>query len=93
MHAKRVLVIGAGINGLSTAHNLLADGHDVVVVEKTDRIGGVWATCYRHAKLQIYYDMFSYSDFPFPEGDTQFPTADMVMRYVQDYADHYGLLP
>ena len=92
MHAKRVLVIGAGINGLSTAHNLLADGHDVVVVEKTDRIGGVWATCYRHAKLQIYYDMFSYSDFPFPEGDTQFPTADMVMRYVQDYADHFGLL-
>ena len=40
MHAKRVLVIGAGINGLSTAHNLLADGHDVVVVEKTDRIEG-----------------------------------------------------
>ena len=39
---KHILVIGAGVNGLSTAHNLLAEGHSVVLAEKSSRIGGVW---------------------------------------------------
>ncbi|KJQ55283.1 phytoene desaturase family protein [Microbacterium sp. SA39] len=37
---SRVVVIGAGVGGLAVAGLLSRDGHEVVVLEKNDRIGG-----------------------------------------------------
>jgi len=40
---SRVIVIGAGVAGLAAAHDLSAAGHEIVVVEGRDRIGGrIW---------------------------------------------------
>ncbi|MET0145034.1 MAG: phytoene desaturase family protein [Ilumatobacteraceae bacterium] len=36
----RVVVIGAGLGGLSAAAHLVGDGHDVMVLERGDRPGG-----------------------------------------------------
>ncbi len=42
---KRVIVIGAGLAGLSAARDLQAAGAEVVVVEARDRIGGrIWTS-------------------------------------------------
>ncbi|UNL83612.1 phytoene desaturase family protein [Priestia koreensis] len=38
--SKKVIVIGAGLGGLSTAVRLAVDGFDVTVLEKGERIGG-----------------------------------------------------
>lgn len=40
MHNREIVIIGAGLTGLSTAHNLKKYGHDVVIVEKDGRVGG-----------------------------------------------------
>lgn len=37
---QSVIVIGAGVSGLAAAHELVEAGHDVVVLEARDRIGG-----------------------------------------------------
>lgn len=41
---SRVAVIGAGLAGLACAHRLLAAGHDVVVLEASERVGGYLRT-------------------------------------------------
>lgn len=39
-NAERIIVVGAGVAGLTTAQALALAGHDVVVLEARDRIGG-----------------------------------------------------
>ncbi|XP_038982496.1 flavin-containing monooxygenase FMO GS-OX5-like isoform X1 [Phoenix dactylifera] len=40
--ACKVAVIGAGVSGLVAGRELLREGHQVVVFEKADRVGGTW---------------------------------------------------
>lgn len=41
-YSRTVLVLGGGITGLTAAHEAAAAGHPVLLVEKTDQLGG-WA--------------------------------------------------
>ncbi|MGB2679764.1 MAG: NAD(P)/FAD-dependent oxidoreductase [Candidatus Competibacter sp.] len=44
-YKKRILVIGAGLAGLAAAQKLQKQGHDVIVVEARNRIGGrIWTS-------------------------------------------------
>ncbi|GLE00107.1 hypothetical protein PINS_up008834 [Pythium insidiosum] len=36
----KVVVVGSGIGGISAAYHLVKDGHEVVLLEKNDRLGG-----------------------------------------------------
>jgi len=38
--SKKVIVLGAGISGLTTAYLLHKEGYDVTVLEKNDKVGG-----------------------------------------------------
>lgn len=44
MHRSlKVAVIGAGVSGLAAARELRHEGHNVVVLEKSNHVGGMWA--------------------------------------------------
>lgn len=44
-NSKRIVVIGAGLAGLAAARELQQQGHEVIVVEARDRIGGrIWTS-------------------------------------------------
>lgn len=40
MQSQRIVVVGAGVAGLTAARDLVDAGHEVVVLEASDRIGG-----------------------------------------------------
>src|SRR6187200_2911788 len=42
---KRVVVLGAGIAGLVAAYELKQQGHEVIVLEAQNRVGGRVLTC------------------------------------------------
>lgn len=42
LRSVKVAVIGAGVSGLATARELQREGHQVVVFEKNNRVGGTW---------------------------------------------------
>ncbi|XP_026394350.1 flavin-containing monooxygenase FMO GS-OX-like 3 [Papaver somniferum] len=42
MISRKVAVIGAGAAGLVASRELLREGHEVVVFERSDRLGGTW---------------------------------------------------
>lgn len=63
---KRVAVLGAGPMGLAVAYQLARDGHQPVVFEADDRVGGMTA-CFDFEGLQIerYYHFHCISDQAF----------------------------
>ena len=99
--APRVAVIGAGAAGLCTAKNLLARGVEVVVYEIGTCIGGLWvydndsglAPAYASLHLNSETKVTEYRDFPFPPGSPLYPDHKGVRRYLESYADHFGVRP
>lgn len=44
---QKIIVVGAGIAGLTAAKTLMQKGHEVLVLEARDRIGGrIWTSQY-----------------------------------------------
>jgi oxygen-dependent protoporphyrinogen oxidase len=48
---KKIVIIGAGISGLTTAYLLYKEGYDVVVLEQKDQVGGSIETIYANGFL------------------------------------------
>ncbi|SOJ52496.1 Phenylacetone monooxygenase [Mycobacterium simulans] len=94
----KVGVIGAGPSGLTTIKQLRDEGHDVVCLEKSADVGGIW---YRNGEdsesMKAYDDMFltismklmSFSDFMVE--DRVFADRQGYLKYLNDYADKYDL--
>lgn len=69
---KKVVIIGAGIAGLTTGYKLIKDGYDVTIVEKDDAVGGLSRT-------------YKYDDFAFDSGPHRFYTKNPeVIAFIED---------
>jgi len=58
---KKIVVIGAGIAGLASAHKLAKDGHNVTLIEGNSQLGGL-GTFFRHGENWI--DKFYHCQMP-----------------------------
>ena len=87
----RIAVIGSGVSGIAAAKTLLGFGHQLVIYEKADRIGGVWATAYPGVTLQNIAEHYRLTDFPWPFKPQNHPTADEVRRYLAAAVGHFKL--
>ncbi|TFK26622.1 FAD/NAD(P)-binding domain-containing protein [Coprinopsis marcescibilis] len=104
---KRICIIGAGPAGLAALKVVLEASQykagiwQPVVFEARESLGGSVnpekpdvppaTPLYDALTTNLPHPVMSYSDFPFPPSTPVFPTANVVLKYLEAYADHFNL--
>jgi 4-hydroxyacetophenone monooxygenase len=88
-----VVVIGAGVSGLTAALELKRAGIPFVVLEKNAEVGGTWLeNRYPGCGVDTPSYLYSFSFFP-REWSGHFGKRHELETYVQDMAEEFDLLP
>ncbi|WP_226369816.1 flavin-containing monooxygenase [Pseudonocardia oceani] len=86
-----VLIVGAGVSGLTLAVALREAGVQHVVVERNTDVGGTWLTnSYPGCGVDTPSHLYSLSFFP-RAWSGHFGKRDELAGYLADLADHFGL--
>ncbi|PIK46828.1 Dimethylaniline monooxygenase [Apostichopus japonicus] len=104
MVVRRVCVIGAGVSGLVAIKSCLEEGLEPVCFDKNEDIGGVWifrdetdsnpgSALYDCVVTNSSRQMMCYSDFSFPRDTPPYIPGKALLKYYQDYAEHFRLRP
>ena len=96
---KKVAVIGAGPSGITAIKNLKDKGFDVIGFERCGGVGGNWryddpsghssvfeTTHIISSKYTSYYE-----DFPLPKGASDYPSHKELLKYFNNYSEHFGI--
>ncbi|MGA8224712.1 MAG: NAD(P)-binding protein, partial [Candidatus Acidiferrales bacterium] len=90
--SKRLALIGAGPVGLAIAKALLAHNIPYEQLEADDDLGGNWYHgVYPTAHIISSRKTTEYADYPMPADYPDFPSAQQMLDYLRDYADHFQL--
>lgn len=100
----RVAVVGAGCCGITAVKACLEEDMDVVCYERAPNSGGLWwyrdeqqapgtATVMQFTVANTSKEMSSYSDFPPPKDSSIFMPHKQMLKYIRDYAEHFGVTP
>ncbi|TKA78585.1 hypothetical protein B0A55_03873 [Friedmanniomyces simplex] len=93
-----VAVVGLGAHGLATLKNLVEEGFDATGFDSNTYVGGIWHAT-SEARLSslpttvvnVSRERACFTDFPFPDGTSSYPTAEQVDRYLNDYCTEFDL--
>ncbi|KAM9324780.1 dimethylaniline monooxygenase [N-oxide-forming] 2-like [Gastrophryne carolinensis] len=99
---QTVVVIGAGVSGLTAIKACLEEGLDPVCFERSDDIGGLWrftdevedgrASIYSSLVTNSSKEAMAFSDFPMPEDFPNFLPSYKYLEYLKLYAEKFNLL-
>ncbi|MFD5572380.1 flavin-containing monooxygenase [Streptomyces cadmiisoli] len=88
---SRVIVIGGGVSGVCAAVVLEAKGYEYVVIEKSDRVGGVWNdNNYPGVGVDTPSHLYSYSFVDYDWKSYFSPGAD-IREYLDHVVDTFGI--
>lgn len=93
MQATDVVVIGAGPAGLAVAACLRQIGADFIILEKEHRVGSSWRRHYERLHLHTVKRYSSLPFAPFPEDYPRYVPRDLMINYLDAYAERFGLQP
>ncbi|KAI0739029.1 FAD/NAD(P)-binding domain-containing protein [Daedaleopsis nitida] len=76
----------------------------VTAFEAREKIGGIWypappdgdpplTALYESLSANTPHPLMCYMSYPFPPGTPLYPSADTIYKYLEDYAEHFGLTP
>lgn len=95
----RVAVIGAGPSGISAIKNFTDQGFEVTAFERCNGVGGNWRFNDPSGHSSVFetthiisskYTSF-YEDYPLPESASDYPSHKELLKYFNNYADHFDI--
>jgi cation diffusion facilitator CzcD-associated flavoprotein CzcO len=89
--AERVVVVGAGAAGLSTAAALSRRGIDALVVDRNEHIGESWARRYERLHLHTIRRFSGLAHGPIPRSYPRYLSKDEYAEYLANYAERLQL--
>ncbi|MEZ0052974.1 cation diffusion facilitator CzcD-associated flavoprotein CzcO [Mycobacterium sp. MAA66] len=90
--SNTVTIIGAGFGGICMGIKLRRAGIPFTIVEKGDRIGGVWRdNTYPGAACDIPSHLYSYSFEPSHDWSRKYGTQPEIQSYIDHCAHKYGV--
>ena len=96
---KKVAVIGAGPCGITAIKNFNDQGFEVTAFERCEGVGGNWRFNDPSGHSSVFetthiisskYTSF-YEDFPLPKDASDYPSHNELLKYFNDYADHFDI--
>lgn len=104
MVIRSVCIIGSGVSGLVAIKSCLEEGLEPTCFDKNEEIGGVWifqddgnqtegSSFYDCLVTNSSREMMCYSDFPFPKDAPPYIPGKDLLKYYQDYVEHFKLKP
>jgi cation diffusion facilitator CzcD-associated flavoprotein CzcO len=95
---RRVCVIGAGSSGIAACQALHGRGIPFDCFEAGSSVGGNWrygndngmSCAYRSLHAKSSRHGMQYAAFPMPDGYPDYPSHEMIARYLDDFVDHFG---
>jgi len=88
---ERVVIVGAGAAGLSTAAALTRRGVDALVLDRSDRVGGRWASRYERLHLHTIRRFSGLAHHGIPSRYPRYLSKDEYAAYLAEYAERFGL--
>jgi cation diffusion facilitator CzcD-associated flavoprotein CzcO len=86
-----VIVLGAGAAGLAVAAQLKARGVDCVVLERGPGVATSWRGRYDRLHLHTIRSLSGLPGFPIPREYGRWVGRDDLVRYLEAYAEHFGI--
>ena len=96
----KVCVIGAGLSGITAVKHLLHVGiKNITTYDKNNQVGGNWiyspypshSSDYESSHIISSRELSQYHDFPMPTEYPDYPNHELLLKYFQDYAAHFGV--
>lgn len=88
----RVAVVGAGFSGIGAAVTLGRAGHDVVVLERAERVGGTWRdNAYPGCACDVPSHLYSFSFAPNPSWSRAYSPQPEILAYLEDVVARFGV--
>lgn len=88
-----VVIIGAGINGISTAISLQRLGIPYTLVDRQTGVGGTWLqNTYPEARVDTLGFSFQYKFEKGYRWKDMYPSADELRRYLEHVATKHGVV-
>ncbi len=87
-----VTIVGAGPAGLATAASLKRRGIAYRLLERGDSLGHSWVNLYDSLRLHTGKHLSHLPGYRFAARTSLFPSREEFVRYLRDYARHFGIV-